>query len=517
MIQAFRFPASFLTRTALMVALAGGFAITPMERPVLAETRDLSNIDVANRAVVHIRSTFFTHSYENPWNAPLIRRASGTGFIIEGNRIVTNAHVVSQANTLRVQRPTQRTDYEARVLHIAHDCDLAMLVVEDPAFFKDSTPLEIGPTPALNTSVEVIGFPIGGDRVSITRGVVSRMGMDTYSHSQIDSHLTLQVDAAINPGNSGGPALQNGRVIGVAFQVLSQGENLGYLIPPPVVNKFLTDIKDGKYDGYIEFGAFQMATTNPTLRAATGVEEAAPAPDTGVLVYRVIPGATADGILRPGDILLSINGHKITESGDVQLDGGLIQYTQLIDNLGPGDPIQAEIWRDGKRIKLDMAARITRLIEFQRRNHDTGPSYAIFAGLVFQPLDANLMETFASRWAQAGRPEIFYRYSYFLSGEIYRETEIDVVFTRRLAAQVNLYAQDFEGRIVESVNGTAVKNFREFVKLIDATLEKERYLILRFRGIPRPLVLKSADIRAAATEIPEKYGIRADRNLQGRG
>ena len=493
------------------------FAVTsPVARPIVAEEAGLSNITVANRAVVHIRTTFFTHSYENPWNAPLIRRASGTGFIIAGNRILTNAHVVSQANTLRVQRPTQRTDYEARVLHIAHDCDLAMLVVDDPAFFEDATPLEIGETPELNTTVEVIGFPIGGDRVSITRGVVSRMGMDTYSHSQIDSHLTLQVDAAINPGNSGGPALQNGRVIGVAFQVLSQGENLGYLIPPPVVNKFLTDIKDGKYDGYIEFGAFQMETTNPTLRKATGVEQTSPAPDTGVLIYRIIPGSSADGILKPGDILLSVNGQSITESGDVQLNGSLIQYTQLIDNLGAGDPMQVEVWRDGKRMRLDMNARITRLLDFQRRNNDSGPVYAIYAGLVFQPLDANLMETFAAQWAQAGRPEIFYRYSYYLSGEIYRETKIDVVFTRRLADRVNLYAENFEGRIVESVNAKPVKSFQDFVAQVDAAIASEKYLILRFRGIPRPLVLKSEDIRAAQTAIPEKYGIRSDRNLKGR-
>ncbi|MEQ9366930.1 MAG: serine protease, partial [Leptospirales bacterium] len=191
MVQLSRFSLAPPARAAALAAFV--FFFSSSAGSAVAETQQLSNIEVANRAVVHISSTFFTHSYENPWNAPLIRRASGTGFIIAGNRIVTNAHVVSQANTLRVQRPTQRTDYEARVLHIAHDCDLAMLVVEDPAFFEDSTPLEIGPTPALNTSVEVIGFPIGGDRVSITRGVVSRMGMDTYSHSQIDSHLTLQV------------------------------------------------------------------------------------------------------------------------------------------------------------------------------------------------------------------------------------------------------------------------------------------------------------------------------------
>ena len=126
------------------------------------------------------------------------------------------------------------------------------------------------------------------------------------------------------------------------------------------------------------------------------------------------------------------------------------------------------------------------------------------------------METFAAQWAQAGRPEIFYRYSYYLSGEIYRETKIDVVFTRRLADRVNLYAENFEGRIVESVNAKPVKSFQDFVAQVDAAIASEKYLILRFRGIPRPLVLKSEDIRAAQTAIPEKYGIRSDRNLKCR-
>jgi S1-C subfamily serine protease len=485
--------------------------------PVAADQTGKSNLAVANRAVVHIETTFFTHSYENPWNAPTIRRAAGTGFIVADNRIVTNAHVVSQANTLRVRRPNQRTDYEARVLHIAHDCDLAMLGVDDPAFFEDAVPLEIGPTPELNTPVDVIGFPIGGDRVSITRGVVSRMGMDLYSHSQIDSHLTIQVDAAINPGNSGGPALQDGRVIGVAFQTLSQGENLGYLIPPPVVNKFLTDIEDGHYDGYIEFGAFEMPTTNPTLRAAVGVEQAVSAPDTGVLIYQVIPGATVDGILKPGDILLEVSGKPVTESGDVEINGSLMQYSQLIDNLDPGDPIQVVVWRDGKKHAIELKARITDLIQFQRRNYDSAPTFVIYGGLVFQPLDANLMEAYAPGWAKAGRPEIFYRYNYYLVGEIYKNTKIDVVFSRRLADRVNLYAEEFEGRLVATVNGEAVQSFHQFVELVDRTLKEEQFLILRFHGVPRPLVLRSADVRDTRQTIPAQYGIRQDRHLKGRG
>ena len=118
------------------------------------------------------------------------------------------------------RRTTRRSDI-AIVEHIAHDCDLALLKVDDPAFFKDTKPLPLGEIPELESSVTVIGYPIGGERISVTQGVVSRVDFRTYTHSVVDSHLTVQIDAAINPGNSGGPVVQAGKVVGIAFQGFS--------------------------------------------------------------------------------------------------------------------------------------------------------------------------------------------------------------------------------------------------------------------------------------------------------
>lgn len=475
------------------------------------------NVEAANRAVVKVSVTYFVFDYESPWNAPAVRAASGTGFIIDGNRIITNAHVVSSSNTVRVQRPSQRRDYEARVAHIAHDCDLAMLTVADPDFFKDSRPLELGPTPPLNSGVEVIGFPIGGDRVSITRGVVSRKGMDLYSHSRIDSHMILQVDAAINPGNSGGPALQDGRVIGVAFQTLTQGQNLGYLIPPPVIQRFLKDIGDGRYDGYIEFGVSDFPTVNPALRRALGLEGHVASPDTGVLIYSIMPGSSADGLLRRGDVLLSVNGKAISETGDVEFEGELAPYVELIDNLSPDDPIVVEVWRDGKRERIQLQARRTTVIDFMRKNYDLPPEFAVFGGLVFQPVDADLMDEYGEKWAREGRADILYRYSYFLPAEVWKETSVDVALTRRLTDGVNLYAERFEGRLITSVNGAAIKGFADFVQKFDRALESEEFVVLRFTGQSTPLVLRSADVKSARNRIARQYGLGRDRFLRPAG
>jgi S1-C subfamily serine protease len=106
---------------------------------------------------------------------------------------------------------------------------------------------------------------MGGDQISITEGIVSRIGFSQYSHSGINQHLLVQIDAAINPGNSGGPVVQNGQVVGVAFQGHMQAENTGYLIPIPVVQRFMADIEDGVYDGHpVDF----MVTDEDTLNNA---------------------------------------------------------------------------------------------------------------------------------------------------------------------------------------------------------------------------------------------------------
>ena len=457
-------------------------------------------------SVVRIEVTSFSYNYSAPWMQPAIQKSSGTGFIIAGNQILTNAHVVSGADDIRVSLSFHRTDYKARVLYIAHDCDLALLEVENKSFFKNTKNLEIGRDVELNSPVAVVGYPIGGDRISITRGVVSRIGMEMYSHSEIDYHMTIQVDAAINPGNSGGPALQNGRVIGVAFQARRSGENLGYLIPPVVIRKFLKDIEDGKYNGYIELGVMHQTTVNSVMQKALGFGTSVQSPDTGVLVYAVIPGASADGFILPGDVLLEINHKKISENGDVDIDQMQQSFSLVVDNLESGEIIHAKIWRDGKIRELSFPAHPTSAFDHMRKNYDTPPEYAIANGFVFQPLNSNLMSAYAKSWSKF--PELLYRYNYFISGKIYKEVDEDVVLTRRLEDPSNSYSDRYVYSIVLRVNGQKIRNFREFWHYFDLALNKSSRVLIEFLDQDVPLILHKKDLMASESRIRQKYGIQ---------
>lgn len=195
-------------------------------------------------SIVRIEAATQVPNYREPWKAGQFSGGIGTGFIIGHNRFLTNAHVVSNARRLLITKHGSPQKHPAKIIHIAHDCDLALLEVEDFSPFEGLKPLEIGLMPKLETQVRVIGYPVGGNRISVTRGVVSRIDFNSYSHTRSDQHLVVQIDAAINPGNSGGPVLQNGQVVGVAFQGLRSADNTGYMIPPPVIKRFLKDIED---------------------------------------------------------------------------------------------------------------------------------------------------------------------------------------------------------------------------------------------------------------------------------
>lgn len=158
------------------------------------------------QAIVKIYTVATRPDYDNPWNRMGPHTSTGSGAILVGQCILTNAHVVSNHTYLQVRRHGSARKYQAHVIAMANDADLALLGIEDPTFFEGVTPLELGTLPRLQNEVTVLGFPTGGDTLSSTAGVVSRIEHRRYVHSGM-SLLAAQLDAAINSGNSGGPVI----------------------------------------------------------------------------------------------------------------------------------------------------------------------------------------------------------------------------------------------------------------------------------------------------------------------
>ena len=455
------------------------------------------------KSLARITTTAQEANYRIPWLPGRTGGGTGTGWVVSKDRILTNAHVVSNARFLTVEKESDPKKYIASVEHVAHDCDLALLKVEDATFFRDTQPLPVGGIPEIESTVSVFGYPIGGDRLSVTRGVVSRVDFRTYTHSVVDSHLSIQIDAAINPGNSGGPVLQDGKVVGVAFQGYSGdvAQNVGYMIPTPVIKHFLEDIKDGKYDRYMDLSIGTFNLLNPAQRAALGLPEN----DRGVMVSSVQSAGVSAGTLKVGDVLLAIDGHPIASDGFVELEGERVLMAEVAERKFLGDTVKLEIIRDCN--PLEVSIKFDRPWPFtqQANAYDEQPEYVLFGGLLFQPLSRNLMAAY-----QFQNPRISYFFDFFIVRELYKEHPEVIILSSILPDPINTYLSEFREGIVEEIND---KKIRTLEDVADAFAAKPDFYVIKFMGIGRPLVLERAAVELARERIKRRYNVPEEQNL----
>lgn len=467
--------------------------------PLFLSAQPIEATSDAWAGIVNINAASLTPNYREPWNGGRPGGGSGTGFYIGENRFLTNAHVVSNAAKLVVRFSNDPQPREARIVHIAHDCDLAMIEVVDKRVTEKLTPLEIGEMPKLNTEVIAVGFPIGGSRVSVTRGVVSRIDFNAYSHSATDSHLVIQIDAAINPGNSGGPVLQDGKVVGVAFQGLFGGaQNVGYMIPIPVVKRFLADIEDGSYDRYVDLAVSDFPIENRAQRKALGLKD----DGIGVMVGSVSAAGSAADLLQPGDVILGVDGHEVFSNGLVRVDGELVNMNEIVERKFAGDTIRVDFLRNKEKME-----GVIQLQTFQPalrlgNSYDQRPRYVVYAGLVFQPLERNLIEAHRIQ-----KPLIKYMFDNFLSDAIYEERPEPVILTTVLPDEVNTHATAYAQSVVDEINGVKINGLDDVQGALATKTGDGSFVVIKCLEMSRPLVLKRESALLANPRVRRTYNI----------
>eukprot|EP00434_Breviolum_minutum_P026746 symbB.v1.2.023640.t1/scaffold2178.1/size86794/3 len=296
---------------------------------------------------------------------------------------------------VRVRRYGHAARYAAKVLCISPQVDLALLEVPSDAFW-DAPPalnsIELSEeVPHLDSDVLTVGYPMGGENICVTRGVVSRIDLMDYTFSPAggERQLVMQVDAAINPGNSGGPVLDaSGKAVGVAFATIRNSANIGYVIPGSVVRFFLRGVATCRSPCLCDLGVRLQPTRSPALRQHRGLE---PDSDSGALVYDVAPlSAAAAAGVKAGDILLAIDDVPLAEDGSIPFrEAERIGHDFLVSRRVVGDSLRVKLWRcDAEEKELEfqlLASPVPKLVP-RRAGVDAIPSYLVVGGLVFMRL-----------------------------------------------------------------------------------------------------------------------------------
>src|ERR1700744_5113340 len=279
-------------------------------------------------SVVKIFSTMRYPDPFKPWTKQAPSEATASGVVIEGKRILTNAHAVLYASQVQIQANAAGDKLSASVLAIAPGIDLAVLQLDDPSFFDSHPPVaRASKLPQIKDPVLAYGFPTGGSSLSITKGIVSRIEFASYNYPV--SGLRIQIDAAINPGNSGGPAIAGDKMIGLAFSRLGGGsQNIGYIIPNEEGDLFLKDIAGGHYVGKPNIHDDLQTLENPALRQYLKLDKSV----AGMVVHR--PSKSDPGYpLKEWDVITHIGDTPIDNQGMVKLEKDLrVSFGYLIQH-----------------------------------------------------------------------------------------------------------------------------------------------------------------------------------------
>jgi S1-C subfamily serine protease len=423
-------------------------------------------------AVLRIFCTHSKPSYVMPWQIQRQEFSTSSGFAIAGRRILTNAHAVEYGSLVQVKKRQSETKFVATVVAVGHECDLAVLEVQDEAFWAGLPVLGFGGMPQLLEAVSVIGYPIGGDSISITCGVVSRIEMQEYVQASTEL-LAIQIDAAINPGNSGGPVLNaQGEVVGVAFQSLSAEatESIGYVVPASVIRHFLqTVLLSGSYR-VSALGAVLQPLEADALRRSLGLDEACAG---GVRVMQLAPLAPAAELLRVDDVITAVDGVKVGKDGTIPLSTrpeghDRVGLACLVTLKLPGEAVRLDVWRDGRALALQLPLYTPRPLVPPALLQGNGPGFLLVGGLVFVRLTREYLQAeFVSEDASQLRPEDF-RVLSLADEQCAEQGEEVLLLSQVLSHPCNVGYEAFHNLQLLSLNGQKVASLGHLRALLDA-------------------------------------------------
>ena len=446
------------------------------------------------KALVKVYTSHQLFDYLSPWQYGQSANSTATGFIIDGERIITNAHAVLNSKFLQVRKEGDSKKYKAVVKFTSEEYDLALVEIEDKSFFKGTVPLKLGTLPEIQEKLTVYGYPLGGDKLSTTQGIVSRMEHNTYTLTN-RKFLIGQTDAAINSGNSGGPVVSKGKVVGVAFAGLNSADNIGYFIPVNILNNFLEDIKDGKYDGSPLLGLEWLELESPSHRRMLGIEDKT----GGILIKKVFKNSPFEGVLQKNDVLMKLDNYPIEYDGTIEFrKNEKTDFSYVNQQKKYGDNLSYEIIRDKKtktgQVKLEKKdIKYTVVTEV---TIETPPSYMVYGGLLFEPLTSNYMAGVIEKLGSVYDRE-----------ELYKDYKELVVLVRVLPFDVNLGYTDAEHEIIVKVNGEKYKDFKDFAQKVKNV--KSGFIVFE-NDSGDEIVLDVKEVEEQREALMQNYNISSD-------
>jgi S1-C subfamily serine protease len=448
-----------ITAVAVAIFILASASAAPSRAAQSSEGEAAALPPSIENAVVKVFSTTRPPDLFRPWTKGAVSEVTGSGVVIDGHRILTNAHVVAYASEVQIQSHQGGDRLNAKVAFVSPGIDLAVLTLDDDSFFKGRAPIaRSGGLPTTKDAVLVYGYPTGGQTLSVTKGIVSRIEFTFYNFPT--SGLRVQIDAAINPGNSGGPAVVGDKMIGLAFSKLGGAENIGYIIPVEEIELFLDRIRTGRTgDKPALFESFQTLE-NPALRTFLKLPE-----DARGIVLQSSIFRDRSSPLRQWDLVTGIARTPIDDQGEIQIAPNVrVKFLYLVQKVASNGVIPLSIVRDGKPLEVKVPVAPEHLTLIQGL-HGTYPPYFIYGPLVFSIATQELVSAIMGR-TDTTATLVFTRSPLvterFVPPSTERE-ELVVIASPFLPHRLSKGYANHVGSVLEAVNGRPIRGLSHLV------------------------------------------------------
>jgi hypothetical protein len=494
--------------------LAAACASAPPKAPPPAPPEPIVTVPVAPPAtpapvapssplrtgIVSVRVTGQDWNWRAPWEKQAPWTRTVTGLVVPGRKILLASTAFGNHLLVEAQKLGSEERTMARVELVDHEGPLAVVTVDEPAFWEGLEPLPLADRAPQEGDVAILRWQRSG-LLDAFPGAIRQVRSGRHGLSQT-SLLTLEIGATADGLGESEVVIAKGRVAGLLTGRV--GDAYGALAAP-VLRQFLEGADKGEWRGFARAGIAWQDLTNPALRESLGL---APG-ETGIRLTRVARHGSAGGILKPGDVVLEMDGKKLDPTGYYEhpVYGRMLFALLFSDGRPPGETMPVKVLRGGERLDLELPLRAMppdqdRIPPYV---YGRGPDYVVVGGLVFEELSRPYLSAWGD-WARRAPPRLLIAVDREPEDEGAERQRI-VLLSSVLPDAANLGYQELRDVIVERVNGRAVADLADLRAAFAAP--RGDFHVVEFlpgQGAAR-LVLDAKEAEAAAARIREAYGV----------
>jgi S1-C subfamily serine protease len=450
--------------------------------------------------VVALQVTHQPFDEYRPWARQGPRSRAASAVVVEGPLLLTEAQIVRNATLIQVEKHASARRVPARVVHVDHDVDLALLAVDEPGFFDDLEAVRLAPSAPSEGRVRTLRWR--SRQLEMSNSRVTRVAVQESVFGSI-RHAFLLVTTDLSGGGWAEPVFSNGELIGIT---VAQDAQNATILPPEIIAAYLDEHGSEAYRGFASFDPFWQHNQDRALAAYLGLE----GEPRGIVLLEIPWGSSGCDVLEPRDLLLSLDGHAIDALGNYHHPHyGRLQFPHIaLDGRRPGDVVPAQVLRGGRLIDVDIELRRHRASHWlvPWRRNDSTPPYLVAGGLVLRELDGNYLRAWGENWRKEAPSQLVQRYALMRKSQTPERRGI-LMLSHVLPAAYNLGYHDLAHLAVAQINGRPVDSVRDAEEAFQHPEDGLHRLVFYPDDLRSQVVLDAEAFGEATAEILEAYGV----------